>query len=115
MNFMFISDTNGLHTISGINPKLTSRGLQQMQEVTMMPTSWTTISVSWDLAEQRWEQDLFFSLALTSVIPLMVLHTKAKARELKASPENSITKARSVTLVSSITLIKHHVPGYWEV
>ena len=83
-----------------------------MQEVTIMPTSWTTISVSCDLYERLWEQEFFFSRALTSVIPLMVLHTKAKAIELKASPENSIIKARSVALVSSITLIKHHVHGY---
>ena len=100
-------------SVCSIYPTLTSRGLQQMQEVTMMPTSWTTISVSWDLAERRWEHDLFFSRALTSVIPLMVLHTKAEARELRASPENSITKARSVAVVPSITLMKHHVPGYW--
>lgn len=79
-----------------------------------MPTSCTTISVSLDPVERLFEQ-LFFSRALTNVIPLMVLQTKAEAKELKANPENSITKARSIPSVPSKTLIKHHVPGYWYV
>lgn len=81
----------------------------------MMPTSCTTISVSWEPVERLLEHLVFFSRALTNVIPLMVLQTKAEAKELKASPEKSITKARSITSVPSETLMKHHVPGYWYV
>uniref|UniRef100_A0A3P9MQL7 Uncharacterized protein n=1 Tax=Oryzias latipes TaxID=8090 RepID=A0A3P9MQL7_ORYLA len=71
-------------------PTFSTKRLQQMQDVTMMPTSCTTISVSWDLTEKRWEGHLVLSRAFTSVIPLTVLHTKATARELRAREENSI-------------------------
>ena len=89
---------------------LTSRGLQQMHEVTMMPTSCTTISMSWDLAE-RWEPGCLLSRASTSVSPLMVLHTSATASEGQAESREQHHE-RHVHLLS-VTEHFNETPGPW--
>ena len=85
-----------------------------MQEVTMMPTSCTTISMSWDLAPEWWAPGRRRQRAATRVTPLTVLQTSATASAPSPSPENSATKARSAAPVSApSTLMKHQVPGCW--